>query len=116
MPFEYGYTCQYVDRGIDGIKEDLECHLDTIVNELNDMFYDVNNGKNRDEYIATWVKSIYSDMESNFEGVRESNCDMREAADEQVSNLEDEIEDLKSELEERNKEIEDLESKIDEME
>lgn len=87
MPFEYQHTCPAIDYGIKNIKQHIEDQLDDIVSDLSPRFYDCSEEKNK--FIAEYRDSIYEGIEHEFESIRETNSDMRKAAEDQIAALED---------------------------
>ena len=96
MGLDYQHTCPEIDSNIEHVKSSIDTHLDSLVDELCP-FCDENKKK---ELLESYVDWIYSDLESCFEGVRESNENIRKEADNQIDALTDEISDLEAQIQE----------------
>ena len=98
--FDYGNTCPKIDSAIREAQDQMESFIEDVLIEACGLLPD----KTRRELAANYAQDLYSRIEDAFENVRSANVDMRDAADEQISDLKDKIESLKAqiaELEER---------------
>lgn len=88
MGLKYPYTCDEIDREIGRARGEL-------ISSMNDIFktYGVNASMN-DAFQAG--EELYSCLSEVFEGARKSNENIREAANNQIKNLEDEIIELRA--------------------
>ena len=93
-PFYFTWTCPKIDSAISTCKDRLESHLEDYIRELCPLLPDDVVFKLSKE----WSKVVYEDISDCFESVRETNEEMREAANAQISDLEDTIESLKEEI------------------
>jgi hypothetical protein len=102
MGFNYDYTCPTIDEAIEMFKSSLTDEL--LATEKFD-------GKEIDNI----VEKVYFDTEAFFEGVRDSNSNMREEAEDQIEDLEKKISDSEEEKEGYIDTIKDLESVIKDL-
>lgn len=98
--FDYRHTCPIIDKAIDSAKEEIESAIDNMLDEACPLF----DGKAKREYVIDQSNALYSSLEHLFESVRDSNVDMRDAADEQITELENKIAELEARIEELEKE------------
>ena len=99
MSFNYPHTCPKIDKNISEFKDMLYQHLDNLISEHNELFYEqLCKTKQLDKYIQQYVDNLYNDVEYIFESVRESNSDIRSAAEYQVNEKQDIIDELQAEL------------------
>lgn len=104
MSFEYPYTCPVIDGGLTGVKSDLKHFFESFLEEACPL---LPSGCNYSIALDK-AEEVMAIIEPFFEKVRSTNTDMRDAADDQISDLESEVESLESE-------IEDLKAEIDEL-
>lgn len=109
----YGNTCGIIDYGIDSFEDNCR---EEIKDLLQDIFPYLDN-EEVEHVLEDKVKKICSYFEEYAEVVRDTNIEMREAADEQiedleirVSELEDNVNDLEDEIDEKDSSIEKLEN------
>lgn len=102
--FDYNHTCPIIDGGIRDIQ-------DTIDSKIYDCFVGETHIDDIDQ--SRLIKDLTEEITSIFEGVRESNSNMRDAAEKQLNALEDE---KNGEIEELQEEIENLKAKIESLE
>ena len=101
MSFDYPYTCPKIDKNITEFKDQLYQHIDNLISDHNELFYEqLDKTKQLEKYVQQYVDNLYNDVEYIFESVRESNSDIRSAAEYQVKEKQDIIDDLESELNE----------------
>ena len=101
MSFDYPYTCPKIDKNITEFKDQLYQHIDSLISEHNELFYEqLYKTKQLEKYIQQHVDNLYNDVEQIFEAVRTSNSDIRDAAECQLSTKQNIINDLESELDE----------------
>ena len=103
MGLDYGWTCGDIDKNIDDAKQNIEDVLSDFMYDLNPLFMDTQEGI---DLLKSYQERLYGEIEPCFEGVRETNQDMRKEADAQIEKLQDEID-------QKDLEIEDLEEKVD---
>ena len=87
MNFNYPHTCPDICEGLGNIKRDVEHH----------------------------VEALLIDIELEVEKVRSTNKDMRDAAEDQITELLDEIDDLKSEIDDLKEENQRLQDEVDRL-
>lgn len=107
--FNYPHTCPEIDRGISDAKDSIGRELVSIVQYLKSEF-DVTID---DTQVDDWIENIYTQVEGAFEAVRDSNVDIRSAAEERIDELLNEIGDLENEIDNLRDEISDLSCKIE---
>lgn len=105
MGFDYQWTCPIIDKNIDNARDIIKDFLESTIEEFCPMI----NRNDLYKFSKQYADMLFSNLESCFESTRESNQDMRKAADLQISDLESEIADLKDQ-------IADLEDKISNFE
>jgi peptidoglycan hydrolase CwlO-like protein len=115
MGLNFGHTCPTIDGGIGEVKDIIEDFLDDVICENNPAFYRANNGDDKNHLIKSLAQNLFNEIEYIFENVRETNSDMREAADHQITELGYEIGDLNEEIVQLKEDKEDLEIKIGEL-
>lgn len=95
---DFSHTCPQIDKAISAAKSDIESRLSDYIEQLCPLM----PAARVSELSRKWGEEMYNEISPAFEAVRETNEDMRKAADEQISNLIDEVADLeyriKSEL------------------
>lgn len=92
---DFHNTCPDVDRGISLMEDTLNSLIYDLVQELNPKFADTDVAEG---FISDTVKYFSQELEPIYENVRQSNVDIRKAADYQIDNLCDRIDDLEHEL------------------
>lgn len=92
---DYNNTCPTIDRGISDMEDNLDTMVYNLVQELSPLFCDTDAGR---QFIKDTVKYFTQQIEPIFENVRQSNEDMRKAAEYQINELVDEIDDLQYKL------------------
>jgi len=112
MGLDYRHTCPDINDSIEGFKNEIYSHLDSLLNDSCPLF----QGNEKNEFIETYVDDIYNSFEDNFESVRKTNEDMRREADRQIDNAESELSNANDDIKYLNKEISDLEDRISELE
>lgn len=117
--FNYPHTCPRIDKNIKNFQSDLTVHLNTLVEELNPMFYSTNESW---KFVKGFSDIIYNSAESCFEDTRQSNSDMRDEVEKVIDDIIEERDEYKrlseeweSEAEQKDKEIEDLKWEIEEL-
>lgn len=115
--FDYPHTCPKIDKNISNFDSDLSAHLNTLVEELNPMFYSSNESW---KFVEGWKDTIYSSAEPCFENTRQANSDMRDSAEKVITDLIEErdhymklAEDWEYEAETKDKEIADLKAQLE---
>jgi hypothetical protein len=96
--FNYPNTCPKIDKEMGDAKS-------RIYDDLYSLSEDMNSEAGRTiplELISQYTDIIYSSIEGCFESVRESNSDIRSAAESQIKDLLDEIDSLKDEIKDLN--------------
>jgi vacuolar-type H+-ATPase subunit I/STV1 len=102
MGFDYSYTCPKIDKEINSVKSTIGSFLKDYIERLCPLM----SSSTVLELSNDWTEELYESLESAFETVRETNSDIRAAAENQIDKLEERI----SEMED---EIEALEEKLD---
>jgi uncharacterized protein Yka (UPF0111/DUF47 family) len=92
--FDFSHTCPKIDKAITAAKDTIKSYLKDYINDLCPYIPD---GK-AIELSNDWGETIYNDISDCFETVRETNEDMRDEANRQISALEDEVDSLKDEI------------------
>jgi archaellum component FlaC len=92
--FDYGNTCPKIDDAIRDAKWQMESFIDDLLADACGLLPE----KTRKELAADYASDLYNRIEDAFENVRSANVDMRDAADDQISDLKDRIEELEGEL------------------
>lgn len=90
MSFDYPYTCPTIDRHIKDAKDNIQSILDSLISDICPMI----PTEVREQIAQDHANKMYGDLEDIFEGVRDTNHQMRRAAEHQVSELESEVSDL----------------------
>ena len=99
MSFNYPHTCPKIDKNISEFKDMLYQHLDSLISEHNELFYEqLYKTKQLEKYIQQHVDNLYNDVEQIFETVRTSNSDIRDAAEYQINEKQNIIDHLEAEL------------------
>ena len=94
--FDYPDTCPKIDSAIREAKEHMESVIEDVLYDACGLLPD----KTRRELAADYAKELYRRIEDAFEEVRTTNTDIRDAAEQQISDLKDELESLGHELKE----------------
>ena len=94
--FDYPNTCPKIDSAISEAKEQMESYIEDILIDACGLLPD----KTRRELAADYANQLYRRIEDAFEEVRTTNVDIRDAAEQQISDLKDELESLGHELKE----------------
>lgn len=102
MPFDFNYTCPKIDKEINSVKSIIQDDLEDYIEQLCPLMDKETILKLRSDF----AKQMYEHIESSFETVRETNQDMRAAAENQIKFLDDTILNLEEYIKE-------LESKIE---
>jgi hypothetical protein len=92
--FEFRWTCPEIDKGLENTKSGIEDELYGIVFELTTGWSE----HDASEWVRDKLDNFMEHVGDSFEGVRSSNCEMREAADKQIERLGYEIESLQEEI------------------
>ncbi len=91
---DFGHTCPRIDKAIGNVKDQIDSSLAYYIRKLCPLMPD----SAVDELSRSWALDMYNDISPAFESVRETNEDMRKAADAQISDLCDDIENLNDEI------------------
>lgn len=108
MGFDYDNTCPIIDENIKDFKFTLEDGLIDMLDECCPLLVN----KQKTDFIQDFITSIFNNVETCFEGTRNSNIDMREEAEIQINELEGVINDQENEIYEKNDKITELEDKL----
>ena len=92
---DFHNTCPDVDRGVSLMEDTLDSLIYDLVQELSPKFGDTDAAAG---FISDTVKYFSQQLEPIYENVRQSNVDIRRAADYQIDELCDKIDDLEHEL------------------
>jgi len=98
---EFGQTCPDIDKSINDFKQDIKVYLEEIewcVKKGEPVALDIYNN------------DIYKAFESYFEKVRQTNSDLRDAAEGQLKDLTDELAEAKETISQLEYKIHDLEN------
>ena len=98
MAFNFPYTCPDIDDNLEQFKEYISDNLVDLVDELCPLF----DGASKDDLIKQYTSTIYSDLETKFEEVRQTNSELRDEAESQIDALIEEISELKNKIDELN--------------
>lgn len=109
MGFDYNWTCPIIDESISDFKYGIESVLRPILEAQ-----EIPEEKIL-EIINDSVDDIYAQYEYTFEDCRESNADMRDAADQQLDEKDREIADLQEACDEKDAWGSGLESEVDSL-
>ena len=102
MGLDYSYTCTKINKEIGLVKSTIEDHLKDFIEQLCPlMSADTVLGLR-----SQWANEMYDNIESAFETVRETNEDMRKAAEYQIGKLEEKISELEGDIKTLEREIE----------
>ena len=109
--FDYPWTCQKIDAQISQAKSEIRDFLFDFIEELcpkipRDAMHALANEK---------TEELYCGIEPCFEITRQSNEDMRSAAENQISDLEDKIGEKEQEVADLEKEVARLEDELADM-
>jgi len=114
--FNYPHTCPKIDKNIKNFQTDLASNLNSLVEEINPLFYSTTDGT---KFIEAWEQIIYDLAEPCFEDTRQSNSDMRSEVETIIDGIIEERDEYKrlseyweSYAEQKDKEIEDLQEEI----
>lgn len=92
--FDYPDTCPKINKLIAKAESEIDSFLDQLLDEACPLL----SGEHRRNVLNGWVKNLYATLEPIFEEVRETNADMRSAAEDQITSIRDEIAELKAEV------------------
>lgn len=95
MPLDFKHTCPTINRHIERIEHSIR---DTLLDKFQDMLPLV-SGTYLKGMVDVWATEIYLNISDDIEAIRETNEDMRSAADKQIDDLVDELASLKQEME-----------------
>lgn len=84
MILDYTNTCPLIDGDVSRIKSEIKDKLHDIIAEVSPMF----DGEKLDAYINQATEELYDNFSEEIESVRNTNVDMREAANAQLTDLE----------------------------
>lgn len=93
--FKYPHTCPKVDSLISEAKNIIFSAFEDLLKDASPLIPDEEVNRIANSY----ADDLYSSLEDIFEGTRQTNSDMRSAAERQIDELEDSIRDLKDEIE-----------------
>ena len=99
--FDYPHTCPKIDKAISSAKHTIQSYLKDYINDLCPYIPD----EKVIELSNDWGEQIYNDISDCFEATRETNEDMRKAADYQIDTLVGEISDLNEQIKEYERQI-----------
>ncbi|AUR87492.1 coil containing protein [Vibrio phage 1.101.O._10N.261.45.C6] len=97
---DYAYTCPDLDGYIADAKSLIGDHFSDTLVELNPVLEGLENTIQFKEWVEQATLSLYSDLESIFEGCRKINEDIRSAADHQIAECVSELEDAQYRIQE----------------
>jgi len=89
--FDYPHTCPVINGNINDCKE-------SIRSVLADLIANIDTDRTSEELSKEWADVLMEEIYPYFETVRETNEDMRRAAEQQIKDNIDEIISLKEEL------------------
>lgn len=112
MGFDYNYTCPIIDKNIKDAKKIIQEYLNDLISDLSPLI----PAGTREELTTSYTENLYSDLEDCFEKVRESNSDMRKAAERQIEDLEDKIENLNTQVCNLLHDVSSLETRLNNLE
>ena len=112
MGFDYSWTCPDIDREIGNAKDCIQEFIVDLLEEACPLL----SKKDKEEYATDYTNVLYERLESCFETVRETNVNIREAAEEQISDLEDDMANIEAEIKEKEDEIIHLQDEISSLE
>lgn len=92
MSFVFNWTCPTIDAKIKDLKSDLYQAISDVVSDASPLF----TGKDKEDFVNTNVDYFYKIIEGYIEEIRETNEDMRKAAEKQIEDLEAVIEEIKN--------------------
>lgn len=92
--FDYPYTCPTIDRGIQSMRRAIKDHIENSTSQLVPF---LNSGQ-IEEWAEDGLDGLIDELADIFEQVRESNEEMREAAEAQIKALIDENAELEARL------------------
>jgi len=92
--FDFAHTCPKIDKAIGECKERIEYSLIPIIQSICEHISD----EKAEELAKKYADGLYSVVEDCFESVRQTNQEMRDSANKQISNLDDEVENLKDKV------------------
>lgn len=117
--FDYHWTCPEIDKNIKSFQSNLSDTLDSIVKELNPLFYDTSESV---DFLESYRDLIYDSAETYFENVRDCNSTMRDEVENVIGDIIEERDEYKrlseeweSEAEQKDREIEDLREDIENL-
>jgi DNA repair exonuclease SbcCD ATPase subunit len=94
ISFDYPNTCPKVDKHISGAESVIRTFVEGLLEEACPLLSSRSISDLSDER----AKNLYSDLEPIFEGVRESNSEMRSEAERQIEDLQERIADLEAQV------------------
>ncbi len=98
--FDYGNTCPEIDAAIREAKRQIEGFMDDLLSDACGLL----EMKRRKELAQTYCEDLYGLIEDAFEQARSSNEKMRDAADEQISDLKDDVKSLEARIDQLERE------------
>ncbi len=103
--FDFPYTCPKVDKAIGEAKSNIQSDLDDILSDACGLL----PARERGDLAQQYTEKIYKNIEDCFEAVRDTNCDMRDAAESQIRSLESKVSDLEFDIENLKRQLENQE-------
>src|SRR5690606_29284319 len=110
--FDYKHTCPQIDKFIDQFQAELSNHLDDLIIQICPILQGTSQLREIREDFET---AIYNSAEPCFEGVRETNQEMRKEAEYQIEDLIDEVEEHKKSSEYFERELDDAKDTIEDL-
>jgi hypothetical protein len=99
MSFDYPHTCPCIDKNITIFKNVAYQLIESLIEEYNPKLVETIKSSDLEMIINQEVDNFYSDVKSLFEDVRNSNSDIRSAAEYQLKEKEDLISYLEGQIE-----------------
>ena len=99
MSFDYPYTCPRIDKNITIFKNVAYRLIESLIEEHNPKLVETIKSSDLEMIINQEVDNFYFDVKSLFEDVRNSNSDIRSAAEYQLKEKEDLISYLEGQIE-----------------
>lgn len=114
--FKFNYTCPIIDEYLDEISTFNTDAVNTLIDEICPLI----DEEQKDELVSAFIADIQDNLSVAFEEVRDSNSEMREAAEEQLIDMANEMDDVQAELGELEEstavEIEELKGRVNSQE
>ena len=94
--FDFPNTCPTIDRKIKTAQVEMKSFINNLIEDICPYI----PAKERENMADSYARELYASIEDCFEVVRNTNEEMRDEADRQITALQDQISDLEAVLKE----------------